>query len=93
MWPGHMHGAGCLSAWAMETGLPTDVWCLCLGLGFVVTLPLLASVSGVCAWLRDLVLTNRTLLRLVVWAVVHGFGLAPRQSWLGFWGVCVCVRA
>ena len=33
VWPGHLHGASCLSAQTMDTGFPTVVWCLCLGLG------------------------------------------------------------
>ena len=33
VWPGHLHGTGCLSARAMDTGFPTVVWRLCLGLG------------------------------------------------------------
>ena len=32
-WPGHLHGTGCLSARAMDTGFPTVVWCLYLSLG------------------------------------------------------------
>ena len=35
IWPGHLHGTGCLSARAMDTGLPTIAWRLCLGLGCV----------------------------------------------------------
>ena len=41
---GRPHGRGCLSARARNTGLPTVVWRLCLGLGFVVTPPILAGV-------------------------------------------------
>ena len=78
VWLGHLHGTGCLSARAMDTGLPTVVWRLCLGLSFAVTLPLLAGILGGCAW---------------VCAVGLGFGLAARLSWLGFWGVCVCLCA
>ena len=26
VWPGHLHGTGCLSARAMDTGFPTVVW-------------------------------------------------------------------
>ena len=32
VWPGHLHGTGCLSARAMDAGFPTVVWRLCLGL-------------------------------------------------------------
>ena len=39
VWPGHLHGTGCLSARAMDTGFPTVSWRLCLGLS--------------CGWARD----------------------------------------
>ena len=42
--PDHLHGTGCLNARAMDTGFPTAVWHLCLGLGFAVTTPILAGV-------------------------------------------------
>ena len=32
VWPGHLHGTGCLSARSMDTGFPTVAWRLCLGL-------------------------------------------------------------
>ena len=34
VWPGHLHGTGCLSVRAMNTGFPTVAWraCLCFGL-------------------------------------------------------------
>ena len=35
VWPGHLHGTGCLSARAMDTGFPTVVWYLCVGPGCV----------------------------------------------------------
>ena len=44
VWPGHLHGMGCLSARAIDTGLPTVVWRLCWGLGFAVTPPFLAGI-------------------------------------------------
>ena len=44
IWPGHLHGTGCLSARALDPGFPIVVWCLCLGLGSAVTLPFLAGV-------------------------------------------------
>ena len=50
VWPGHLHGTGCLSARAMDTGFPAVVRCLCLGLGFVLTPPFPAGVSGGFAW-------------------------------------------
>ena len=33
VWPGHLHGTGCLSARAMGTGFPFFVWRLCMGPG------------------------------------------------------------
>ena len=33
LWPGQLHGKGCLSARAVDTGLPTVVWRLCSGSG------------------------------------------------------------
>ena len=44
VWPGHLHVMGSLIARAMDTGFPTVVWRLCLGLAFAVT-PL--SLAGV----------------------------------------------
>ena len=44
VWPGHLHGAGCLSARAMDAGFPTVVSCLCLGLRFALILPIWADV-------------------------------------------------
>ena len=41
---GHLHGTGCLSAPALDTGFPIVVWCLCSGLGSAVTPPFLAGV-------------------------------------------------
>ena len=77
----------------MDTGFPTVVWCLCLGLGFAVTPPIVAGVSGACAWVQVLVSPHPSRLGFVVCAVGLGFWRAPRHSWLGFWGVCGCVRA
>ena len=37
LWISHLHGAGCLSARAMDTGFPTVVWSLGLGLNFTTT--------------------------------------------------------
>ena len=93
VWPGHLHDTGRLSARAMNTGFPTVVWRLCLGLGFVVTPPIQAGVLGGCAWVRVLVLPYHSWLGFVVCAVGLGFLLAPRHSWLRFWGVRGCVRA
>ena len=75
--PGHLHGTGCLSAGAMDTGFPTFVWCLCLDLGFAATPPLLAAVLGVFAWVR--VWFRATIPGWGSWRVRlgSGFGLHP----------------
>ena len=62
VWPGHLHGTGCLSARAVGTGFPTVVWRLCLGpvCGWVwvlLTPPVLAGVLGGCVWARFVVLS------------------------------------
>ena len=77
----------------MDTGFPTLVRCLCLGLAFAVAPPLLAGVLGECAWVRILVSPHHSWLGFVVCAVGLGFWLATRHFWLGFWGVCGSVRA
>ena len=102
VWPGHLHGGGCLSAWAMDTGFPTVVWRLCSGLGSV-----WARVSaaprhswlecwGVCVFVSAL----RSYPVLPGWAVRCGcvclgsiFACAPPLL-AGMLGcVCVCVPA
>ena len=93
VWPGHLHGTGCLSAWAMDAVFPTVVWRLCLGLGFPVTPPILAGVLGGCAWVRFLASPLPSQLGLGVCTVWLGFGFASCHSLLGFWGVRGCVRA
>ena len=62
VWPGHLHGTGCLSAGAVGTGFPTVVWRLCLGLGcgwvwVLLTPPVLSGVLGGCVWARFVVLS------------------------------------
>ena len=62
VWPGHLHGTGCLSVRAVGTGFPTVVRRLCLGpvCGWVwvlVTPPVLAGVLGGCVWARFVVLS------------------------------------
>ena len=62
VWPGHLHGTGCLSALAVGTGLPTVVRRLCLGPGcgwvwVLLTPPVLAGVLGGCVWARFVVLS------------------------------------
>ena len=84
VWPGHLHGTGCLSARAMDTGFPIFVWRLCLGLGFAVTPPLLGGVLSGCAWVRVFV----SFLRCVRLGL--GLGLLPAFSGWGL-GLCVCV--
>ena len=62
VWPGHLHGTGCLSARAVGSGFPTVVRRLCWGpvCGWVLVLltpPLLAGVLGGCVWARFVVLS------------------------------------
>ena len=42
--PGHLHGTGCLSARATDTGFSIVVPCLCFSLGSAVTPPFLDGV-------------------------------------------------
>ena len=98
VWPGHLHGTGCLSARAMDTAFPTVVWRLCLGPGCArvwvsVTPPVLAGVLGGCVWVRFVVLPLFSPLGLAVFAVEVGFRHAALLSWVGFWDVRGCVRA
>ena len=97
VWPGQLHGTGCLSAWAMDTGFLTVVWRLCLGpsCGWVwisVTPPALAGVLGGCVWVRFVVLSLFCRLGFALFAVGLGFWPAPHLSWLGLWDMrgCVC---
>ena len=85
VWPGHLHGTGCLSARAVGTGFPTVVRRLCLGpvCGWVwvlLTPPVLAGVLGGCVWARFVVLS--LFCRLFVVLVV---GLRFRPAY----GTCV----
>ena len=55
VWPGHLHGTGCLSARAVGTGFPTVVRRLCLGpvggwVWVLLTPPVLAGVLAGCVW-------------------------------------------
>ena len=148
VWPGHLHGTGCLSARAMDTGFPTVMRRLCVRLGLAVAPPILAGVYDGCVWVRVFASRRQSWLGSVVCVFGHGFwpfdaglcrvGLsfgftppilagvmgclclctpspctppvlagvcvvgvcawvrasaAPRRSWLGCWGVCICVRA
>ena len=45
VWPGHLHGTGCFSVWAVDTGFPTVVWQACLVFGHDLPWLLLALVS------------------------------------------------
>ena len=95
---GHLHGTGCLSARAMDSGFPTVVWRLCSGPGCAwvwvsVTPPALGGVLGGCVWVRFVVSPLFSLLWFAVFAVVLGFWPAPLLSWVGFWDVRGCVRA
>ena len=98
VWPGQLHGTGCLSARALDTGFPTVVWCLCLGPGcgwlwVSVTPPVLAGVLGGCVWVRFVVSSLFCRLGFVVFVVGLGFRPAPYLSWLGIWDARGCVRA
>ena len=85
VWPGHLHGTGCLSARGVGTGFPTVVRRLCLGPGcgwvwVLLTPPDLAGVLGGCALARFVVLS--LCCRLFVVFVV---GLRFRPAY----GTCV----
>ena len=102
VWPGHMHGTGCLIARAMDTGFPTVVLCLCFGPGCVWARASAAprhswlGCWGVCVFVCPLHFRPPT----PGWGVRHGcvclgsgFGCAPPLL-AGVLGcVCVCVRA
>ena len=86
VWPGHLHGTGCLSARAVGTGFPTVVRRLSLGpvRGWVwvsLTPPVLAGVLGGCVWARFVVLS---LCWLFFFFFFSFFFATPRRSWLGF---------
>ena len=85
VWPGHLHGTGCLSARAVGTGFPTVGRRLCLGSGrgwvwVLLTPPVLPGVLGGCVSARFLVLS--LFCRLFVVFVV---GLRSRPAY----GMCV----
>ena len=88
VWPGHLHGTGCLSARAIDTGFPTVVWCLCLGLGCTVTPPFVAGVYGVCVLVRVLASPCHSRLGFVVRAFRDRFRNSPA---IPGWGLG-CVR-
>ena len=76
--------------------LGCGVWMCVLGLGFLLRPATPGWGVGVCGcWCARSPCTPRLLAGVLgvgvgVWARVLA---APRQSWLGFWGVHVCVRA
>ena len=85
VWPGHLHGTGCLSARKVGTGFATVVRRVCLGPGcgwvwVLLTPPVLAGVFGGCVWARFVVLS--LFCRLFVVFVV---GLRFRPAY----GTCV----
>ena len=89
----HLHGTGCLRAQAMDTGFPTVMWRLCLGLGFAVTPPILAGMLGcVCVGVRVLPVPNHQWLGCAVWVCALWLGFLLRRTTPG-WGVGVCVCA
>ena len=101
VWPGHLHGTGCLSARAMDTEFPTVVWCLCLGPGCVwarVSAALRHSWLGcwgvcvlwACSAYTPSLLAGVCGVGVCAWARVSA---APRHSWLGCRGLCVLVCA
>ena len=93
VWPGHLHGTGCLSARAMDAGFSFVVWRLCLGPGcawvrVAVTLPALARVFTGCVWVRVVVSPLHSRLGFAVFAVGLEFRPAPHHSWLGHAWYC-----
>ena len=85
VWPGHLHGTGCLSARAVGTGFPTVVRRLCLGpvCGWVwvlLTPPVLARVLGGCVWAR-LWCCPSSVGCLWCWWLNFGFGLLMGRVW------------
>ena len=95
VWPGHLHGTGCLSARAMDTRFPTVVWVrVVFGLGFPLrpATPGWGDGVGVCLCARSActppLLAGVCGVGVCAWARVPG---APRHSWLGCWGVCMFV--
>ena len=89
VWPGHLHGTGCLSARAVGTGFPTVVRRLCLGpvcswVWVLLTPPVLAGVLGGCVWAQFVVLS--LFCRLFV---VFGVGLRFGPPY----GTCVVLCA
>ena len=80
VWLVLLHGSGCLSARAIDTGFPTVVRRLCLGLGFAVTPPTWpgsrVSAFGYGIWLRP------ATPAWGLWCVRLGSGLAVTPPFL-----------
>ena len=101
VWPGELHGTGCLSARAMDTGFPTVAWRLCLGLGCgwvrvsAAPLPLPAGpLRCVCACVCAPLVPCHSWLGCAVWVYPVGFGLRLCATTPGRGvGVCVCLCA
>ena len=87
----------CVLVWALRLHPATPGWgarsgCVCLGLGFDCTPPLLAGVMGcVCAGVGALLAPRDSWLGCAPWMCVFGLGFRLRPATLG-WnvGVCVC---
>ena len=82
--PGHLHGTGCLSARAMDTGFPTVAWRLYLGLG--------------CGWVRVSAVPRDSwlgcwgvcalLCALRLYPATPGWGVRSGCVWLGSGSGC-----
>ena len=101
VWPGYLHGTGCLSARAMGTGFPTLVWCLCFGPGCIwARVSAAPSHSWLGCWdvcvffcaLRLYPATPGWVVRRGCVCLGSGFGCAPPllAGVLGMW-VFVCL--
>ena len=84
VWPGHLHGTGCLSARAMDNGLPTVVCCLCLGLRCALTPLFLAGVQGVCVLAGVSASPRHSRLGFVVRVFRVGFRGCGERGFCGF---------
>ena len=98
VWPGHLHGTGCLSDRAVGTGFPTVLRRLSLGpvggwVWVLLTPPVLAGVLGGCFWARFVVLSLCWLFFFFFfflllpatpgWVSLLLVVGGPRHSWLG----------
>ena len=92
-WPGHVHGTGCLSARAMDTGFRTVVWHLCLGFGCCGNPANPGSALGCVCLGTGLGFAPPFLAGVCGVCTCAWVLLSPRQSLLGWWGVCVCAHA